>query len=111
MQATVRIKLPTARDDRWLRLAEQGRETGGALSHDSSLVATYPVEYGKRAGELIARGARSLHQSLIQRETEKRKAQARAEVSVNTARERNVPTKSLMRLMHEDQHAAQWRER
>jgi hypothetical protein len=71
----------------------------------------HPVEYGKRAGELIARGARSLHQSLIQRETEKRKAQARAEVSVNTARERNVPTKSLMRLMHEDQHAAQWRER
>jgi hypothetical protein len=23
-------------------------------------IATYPVEYGKRAGELIARGARSL---------------------------------------------------
>ena len=57
---------------RWLRLAEQARETGGALGHESSpaaalfplrdKTATYPVEYGKRAGELIARGARSLHQ-------------------------------------------------
>ena len=29
--------------------------------------ATYPVEYGKRAGELIARGARSLHPTLRQK--------------------------------------------
>jgi hypothetical protein len=57
---------------RWLRLAEQAQETGGALGHESGLAATvfplrdktarYPVEYGKRAGELIARAARSLHQ-------------------------------------------------
>jgi hypothetical protein len=55
---------------RWLRLAQQAHETGGALGHESSpaatlfplrdKTATYPVEYGKRAGELIARGARSL---------------------------------------------------
>ena len=55
---------------RWLRLAEQAQETGGALGHESSIAAAllplgdktaaYPVEYGKRAGELIARGARSL---------------------------------------------------
>jgi hypothetical protein len=55
---------------RWLSLAEQAQETGGALGHESSpaatlfplrdKTATYPVEYGKRAGELIARGARSL---------------------------------------------------
>ena len=54
----------------WLKLAEQARETGGALGHESDPAATgfplaekpaaYPVEYGKRAGELIARGARSL---------------------------------------------------
>jgi hypothetical protein len=49
---------------RWLSLAEQARETGGALGHESGPAATlfpphdkvaaYPVEYGKRAGELIA---------------------------------------------------------
>jgi hypothetical protein len=59
---------------RWLKLAEQAQETGGALGHESGPTATllplrdrpatYPVEYGKRAGELIARGARSLHRSL-----------------------------------------------
>ena len=59
---------------RWLNLAEQAQETGGALGHESGPAATllplrdkpatYPVEYGKRAGELIARGARSLHRSL-----------------------------------------------
>jgi hypothetical protein len=56
---------------RWLRLAEQAHETGGALGHESCLTATlfplhdkpaaYPAEYAKRAGELIARSARSLH--------------------------------------------------
>jgi hypothetical protein len=56
---------------RWLRLAEQAHETGGALDHESGLTATffplhdkpaaYPAEYAKRAGELIARSARSLH--------------------------------------------------
>jgi hypothetical protein len=55
---------------RWLMLAAQQQETGGALGHEtdpaatwfplSEKPATYPVEYGKRAGELIARGARSL---------------------------------------------------
>ena len=55
---------------RWLKLAEQAQDTGGALGHESDPAttlfplpekpATYPVEYGKRAGELIARGARSL---------------------------------------------------
>jgi len=54
----------------WLKLAEQAQDTGGALGHESDPAATlfplpekpatYPVEYGKRAGELIARGARSL---------------------------------------------------
>ena len=53
---------------RWLRLAEQAQETGGALGHESNIAAAllplgdkaaaYPVEYGKRAGELIARAAR-----------------------------------------------------
>jgi hypothetical protein len=52
---------------RWLTLAEQAQETGGALGHESGLAATmfplrdkpapYPVEYAKRAGELIARSA------------------------------------------------------
>jgi hypothetical protein len=61
---------------RWLRLAEQAQETGGVLGHESGLAATvlplgdktatYPVEYGKLAGELIARGARSLHPTLRQ---------------------------------------------
>jgi hypothetical protein len=46
---------------RWLKLAEQAQDTGGALGHESDPAATlFPVEYGKRAGELIARGARSL---------------------------------------------------
>jgi hypothetical protein len=55
---------------RWLKLAAREQETGGALGHESDPAATlfplpekpatYPVEYGKRAGELIARGARSL---------------------------------------------------
>jgi hypothetical protein len=56
---------------RWLRLAEQAQGTGGALGHESGLTATsfplhdkpaaYPAEYAKRAGELIARSALSLH--------------------------------------------------
>ncbi len=56
---------------RWLRLAEQAHGTGGALDHESGLTATsfplhdkpaaYPTEYAKRAGELIARSALSLH--------------------------------------------------
>src|SRR5262245_4293031 len=55
---------------RWLNLSAQAQGTDGALGHESDLAATwfplpgqpaaYPVEYGKRAGELIARGARSL---------------------------------------------------
>jgi hypothetical protein len=60
---------------RWLGLAAQAQETGGALGHDSGLaaatlvslrdqVATCPAQYGKRAGELIARGARSLRSTL-----------------------------------------------
>ena len=54
----------------WLKLAVQAQDTGGALGHESDPAATlfplpekpatYPVEYGKRAGELIAPGARSL---------------------------------------------------
>jgi hypothetical protein len=63
----------------WLKLAKQAQETGGALAHEGPAAtllplrdkpaATYPVEYGKRAGELIARGARSLSQRkrLLQR--------------------------------------------
>jgi hypothetical protein len=56
---------------RWLKLAAQEQETGGALGHESGLTAAsfplhdkpaaYPAEYAKRAGELIARSARSLH--------------------------------------------------
>jgi hypothetical protein len=55
---------------RWLRLAEQAQETAGPLGHESDSAtallplrdkpATYPIEYAKRARELIARGARSL---------------------------------------------------
>jgi hypothetical protein len=55
---------------RWLKLAEQGlQDTGAALGDESDPAtlfplpekpAAYPVEYWKRAGELIARGARSL---------------------------------------------------
>jgi hypothetical protein len=60
---------------RWLRLAAQAQATGGALGCESAPVAslgdttaaTCPVEYGKRAGELIARGARSLHSTLRQK--------------------------------------------
>ena len=62
---------------RRLRLAEQAQETGGALGHESGQAATlfplrdkaatYPAEYGKRAGELIARGARLLHPTLGQK--------------------------------------------
>jgi hypothetical protein len=54
----------------WLRLAQQAQGRGGAPGHESGPTATlfplpdkpatYPVEYGKRAGELIARSARSL---------------------------------------------------
>jgi hypothetical protein len=54
---------------RWLKLAKQAQETGGALAHEGPATAllplrdkpaTYPAEYGKRAGELIARNAFSL---------------------------------------------------
>ena len=50
---------------RWLKLAEQAQDTGESdpattLFPLPEKPATYPVEYGKRAGELIARGARSL---------------------------------------------------
>jgi hypothetical protein len=50
---------------RWLKLAEQAQDTGesdpaATLFPLPEKPATYPVEYGKRAGELIARGARSL---------------------------------------------------
>jgi hypothetical protein len=55
---------------RSLKLAEQAQDMCSALGHESDPTATlfpllekpatYPVEYGKRAGELIARGARSL---------------------------------------------------
>jgi hypothetical protein len=60
---------------RWLRLAAQAQATGGALGRQSTPAAslgdtnaaTCPAEYGKRAGELIARGARSLHATLRQK--------------------------------------------
>ena len=81
---------------RWLNLAEQAQETGGALGHESGPAATllplrdkpatYPVEYGKRAGELIARGARSLHRSLTP--PKKRK---QLSVSVRRLARVNVP--------------------
>jgi hypothetical protein len=60
---------------RWLKLAEraQEQEMNGPLSHESDsaarwfplleTLATYPVDYGRRAGELIARAARSLRRS------------------------------------------------
>jgi hypothetical protein len=60
----------------WLRLVAQAQEeTGGALGHESGQAAilfpdktaTYPVEYGKRAGELIARAVRSLRPTLRQK--------------------------------------------
>src|SRR5262249_52608300 len=60
---------------RWLRLAAQAQATGGALgrksasavSLDDKTAAPWPAEYGKRAGELIARGARSLRSTLRQK--------------------------------------------
>jgi len=60
---------------RWLRLAAQAQATGGALgrtsasavSLDDKTAAPCPAEYGKRAGELIARGARSLRSTLRQK--------------------------------------------
>ena len=55
---------------RWLKLAARAQETDGELGRESDAAATllplpekpatYPLEYGKRAGELIARCARSL---------------------------------------------------
>jgi hypothetical protein len=65
---------------RWLRLAERAQATGGALGHDRDLApplvplsdetaAICPVDYGKRAGELIARGARSLRATLRQKKS------------------------------------------
>jgi hypothetical protein len=60
---------------RWLKLAEgaQEQEMNRRLSHESDPAArwfplsetpaTYPVDYGRRAGELIARAARSLTRS------------------------------------------------
>ena len=55
---------------RWLKLAKQAHETGGVLGHERNLAVTlpplqerpaaYPTEYARRAGELIARSARSL---------------------------------------------------
>ena len=55
---------------RWLKLSARAQETDGELGRESDVAATlfplpkkpgtYPVEYGKRAGELIARCARSL---------------------------------------------------
>ena len=56
---------------RWLKLAQQAHETGGALGRESGQTATLPpfhdkpaacpTEYARRAGELIAGSARSLH--------------------------------------------------
>ncbi len=62
----------------WLTLAERAQATGGALGHERDLAAatlvplgdmtaTCPAEYAKRAGELIARGARSLRSTLRQK--------------------------------------------
>jgi hypothetical protein len=52
---------------RWLKLAQQADETGGALVRESTETATlpplhdkpaaWPTEYARRAGELIARTA------------------------------------------------------
>src|SRR5262245_65522840 len=63
---------------RWLRLAAQAQATGGALGHDSALTAplallsdktaaTCPVDYGKRAGEVIARGESGLRATVGRR--------------------------------------------
>ena len=56
---------------RWLKLAQQAHETGGVLGRESTQTATlpalhekpaaWPVEYARRAGELIARTAQSAH--------------------------------------------------
>src|SRR5262245_66507224 len=65
---------------RWLRLAERAQATGGALGHDRDLApplvplcdetaATCPVDFGKRAGALIARGSRSVRAALPHRTT------------------------------------------
>ena len=59
---------------RWLKLARWAQKADSALGyeHDPAATllplrdkpaATYLVEYGKRAGELIARGARSLYRT------------------------------------------------
>ena len=59
---------------RWLKLARWAQKADSALGyeHDPAATllllrdkpaATYPMEYGKRAGELIARGARSLYRT------------------------------------------------
>ena len=55
----------------FLKLAQQAHETGGALGRESGQTATLPpfhdkpaacpTEYARRAGELIAGSARSLH--------------------------------------------------
>ena len=56
---------------RWLKLAQQAHETGGALGRESGQTATLPAlhdkpaacptEYARRVGELIAGSVRSLH--------------------------------------------------
>src|SRR5262249_12196734 len=63
---------------RWARLVLEAQAPGGALAHGSDLaaatlvplegpIATGPVDYANRAGELIARGARSLRSTLRQK--------------------------------------------
>ena len=57
---------------RWLRLAAQAQATGGALGRKSASAVSLDDKtaapcYGKLAGELIARGARSLHSTLRQK--------------------------------------------
>src|SRR6516165_5866090 len=56
---------------RWLRLAAQAQATGGALGRKSASAVSLDDKtaapcYGKLAGELIARGARSLRSTLRQ---------------------------------------------
>jgi hypothetical protein len=56
---------------RWRKLAQQAHKTGGALAREGGQTATLAplhdkpapcsTEYARRAGELIARSARSLH--------------------------------------------------
>lgn len=56
---------------RWRKLAQQAQSTGGALGAESGQTAAllalhdkpaaWPTEYAKRAGQLIAQSARSLH--------------------------------------------------